>query len=386
MKKLLTQLFEKLVDVRPEEIRALWLGFVFNFVVLGGYYVIRPIRDDIGAAGGLENLSWMYTGTMVVMLLANALFSALVARSSRRRFIPITYRFFIANLILFYFLMKMAPAAQQIWVGRSFFVWVSVFNLFVVTVFWAFMTDIFSTDQGKRLFAFISVGGTLGGIVGGAATALLVKKIGPLNLLFVSAILLELAARCVRFFPAQFTKSDATPVPMGGGEEKPLGGNIWAGVTHVVRSPYLLGISAFLLLYGITSTLAYFQQADIAAHQFQDRANRTAFFAQVDLSVNVLTILVQIFLTGRLLKWLGVGITLALLPAVNVIGFLAMGWMPLLSLLVVFQTLRRASNFAVSRPAREVLFTGLAARGQIQSQELHRHVSLVRLPTEVIRS
>lgn len=359
MKAFSAATLRKFVDVRPEEIRALWLGFVFNFVVLASYYVLRPIRDDIGAAGGLENLSWMYTGTMVVMLLANALFSALVARSSRRRFIPLTYRFFIANLLLFFFLMKWAPAAQQIWVGRCFFVWVSVFNLFVATVFWAFMTDIFSTDQGKRLFAFLGVGGTLGAIVGGAATALLVKKIGPLNLLFVSIILLELAAQCVRFFPVQFTKSAATPGESDRGEEKPIGGNVWAGFTHVIRSPYLLGICAFLMLYGITSTLAYFQQADIAAHRFQDRASRTAFFAQVDISVNVLTILVQAFLTGRLLKWLGVGITLALLPAVNVVGFLAMGWMPLLSLLVVFQTLRRASNFAVSRPAREVLFTVL---------------------------
>ena len=359
MKAFFAATLRKFVDVRPEEIRALWLGFFFNFVVLASYYVLRPIRDDIGAAGGLENLSWMYTGTMIVMLLANALFSALVARSSRRRFIPTTYRFFIANLLLFFSLMKWAPAAQQIWVGRCFFVWVSVFNLFVATVFWAFMTDIFSTDQGKRLFAFLGVGGTLGAIVGGAATALLVKKIGPLNLLFVSVILLELAAQCVRFFPVQFTKSVATPGQPDRGEEKPIGGNVWAGFTHVIRSPYLLGICAFLMLYGITSTLAYFQQADIAAHQFQDRASRTAFFAQVDISVNVLTILVQAFLTGRLLKWLGVGITLALLPAVNVIGFLAMGWMPLLSLLVVFQTLRRASNFAVSRPAREVLFTVL---------------------------
>jgi AAA family ATP:ADP antiporter len=358
VKKFFVKLSRKAVDVRPEEIRALWQGFIFNFVVLASYYVLRPIRDDIGAAGGLENLSWMYTGTMTVMLLANALFSALVAKSSRRRFIPVTYRFFIANLLVFYLLMKLAPAAQQVWVGRCFFVWVSVFNLFVVTVFWAFMTDIFNTDQGKRLFAFIGVGGTLGAIVGGAATALLVKKIGPLNLLFISAILLEIAARCVGFFPVQFTKANAPP-SRADGEEKPLGGNIWAGVTHVIGSPYLLGICAFLLFYGITSTVAYFQQADIAAHQFQDRANRTAFFAQVDVSVNVLTILVQAFLTGRLLKWLGVGITLALLPAVNLIGFLAMGWMPVLSLLVAFQTLRRASNFAVSRPAREVLFTVL---------------------------
>jgi AAA family ATP:ADP antiporter len=225
------------------------------------------------------------------------------------------------------------------------------------------MTDVFNSDQGKRLFAFIGVGGTLGAIVGGSATALLVKQIGPLNLLFVSVVLLELAARCVPFFPTHFVNaaniSSDCRAPVSDDAEKPLGGNLWSGVTHVLGSPYLLGICVYLLLYGITSTLAYFQQADIAAHQFHDRANRTAFFAQVDVSVNVLTILVQIFLTSRLLKWVGVGITLALLPAVNVVGFLAMGWMPLLSLLVVFQTLRRASNFAVSRPAREVLFTVL---------------------------
>ncbi|MDQ6765263.1 MAG: MFS transporter, partial [Verrucomicrobiota bacterium] len=354
MSGVLAKLRERAVDAKPDELRALGLAFVFHFIVLASYYVLRPIRDDIGAAGGLENLSWMYTGTMVTMLFANGLFSALVARYSRRRFIPIVYRFFIANLVVFYLLMKFAPAAQQVWIGRSFFVWVSVFNLFVATVFWAFMTDIFNTEQAKRLFGFIAVGGTLGAIVGGTATALLVKKIGPLHLLFVSAILLELAAQCVRFLPTHFSSAHRTSVQNERGAEKPIGGNLWSGVTHVVCSPYLLGICGFLMLYGITSTLAYFQQADIAGQQFHDRASRTAFFAQVDISVNVLTILVQIFLTSRLLKWLGVGITLALLPAVNVVGFFAMGWMPLLSLLVLFQTLRRASNFAVSRPAREV--------------------------------
>jgi AAA family ATP:ADP antiporter len=380
MSRVITALRQRIVDARPDELRAVWLAFAYFFLVLNSYSILRPIRDDIGASGSLENLSWMYTGTMVVMLLANALFSALVVRSSRRRFIPITYRFFITNLILFYLLMKFAPAAQQVWIGRSFFVWVSVFNLFVVSVFWAFMTDVFNSDQGKRLFAFIGVGGTLGAIVGGTLTALLVKQIGPLNLFFVSAILLELAAQCVRFFPAHFKETDwrasavadagtvetsdegvsqEPPPNRNGDAEKPIGGNLWSGVTHVIKSPYLLGICGFLLLYGITNTLAYFQQADIAGRAFQDRGSRTAFFAQVDIAVNVLTILVQIFLTSRLLKWLGVGITLALLPAVNVIGFLGMGWMPLLSLLVVFQVLRRASNFAVSRPAREVLFTVL---------------------------
>lgn len=360
MKRALARLRQKAVDVRPNELRALGLAFLFNFLVLASYYVLRPIRDDIGAAGGLETLPWMYTGTLVAMLIANALFSWIVARMSRRRFIPIAYRFFIVNLVLFYLLMRTVPATQQIWVGRVFFVWVSVFNLFVVTVFWAFMTDIFNSDQGKRLFGFISVGGTLGAIIGALITASLVKKLGALNLLFVTAVMLELAARCVRLFPAGFKNEQAPSASTdNAGAEKPIGGSLWSGITHVVRSPYLLGICAFMLLYSISSTLVYFQQADITARQFLDRAARTAFFAQIDLSVNVLTIVVQIFLTGRLLKWVGVGVTLAFLPAISTVGFLAMGFAPVLTLLAVFQTTRRAGNYAVTRPAREVLFTVL---------------------------
>ena len=380
----MTKVLSKIVDVRAQELRALGLAFVFNFVVLGSYYVVRPIRDNIGAEGGLENLSWMFTGTLLAMLIANALFSAIVARMSRRRFIPIAYRFFIANLVLFYLLMRTLTAAQNVWVGRAFYVWVSVFNLFIVTVFWAFMTDVFNSDQGKRLFGFISVGGTLGGIVGAIITASLVRKIGTLNLLFVSAAMLELGAWCVRFFPAEFKGrhrdaisdeakankaltdaevSQESPADLSragnADAEKPIGGGIISGISHVFRSPYLLGICAFMLFHAVTSTLVYFQQADITAHQFHERAVRTAFFAQIDLSVNLLTIGVQLFLTGRLLKWFGVGLTLAFLPVLSMIGFLAMGFVPVLALLAIFQTLRRAGNFAVTRPAREVLFTVL---------------------------
>ena len=376
------RILNKIVDVRAQELRALGLAFVFNFVVLGSYYVVRPIRDNIGAEGGLENLPWMYTGTLVAMLIANTLFSAIVARMSRRKFIPIAYRFFIANLILFYFLMRMLSAAQNIWVGRAFYVWVSVFNLFIVTVFWAFMTDVFNSDQGKRLFGFISVGGTLGGIVGALVTASLVAKIGTLNLLFVSAVMLEAGAWCVKFFPAEFQRQQRVSVDEARSveeltnaevsqeaptrstieketAEKPIGGSLWSGITHVARSPYLIGICASMLLYTITSTVVYFQQTAITAHEFHDRAARTAFFAQIDLSVNLFTIGIQIFLTGRLLKWFGVGLTLAFLPLISMIGFLAMGFVPVLALLAVFQTVRRAGNFAVTRPAREVLFTVL---------------------------
>jgi ATP:ADP antiporter, AAA family len=369
------KLFSNIVDVKPEEIRALWLAFVFNFLVLGGYYVIRPIRDEIGAAGR-ENLPWMFTATLLTMLVANSLFSAIVARMSRRRFLPIAYRFMIANLIIFFLLMRTLPPAQNVWVGRVFFVWVSVFNLFVVSVFWSFMTDVFRTDQAKRLFGFIAVGGTLGAICGGQVTASLVRPIGTASLLFVSAAALEAAAWCVRFFPAEFKSQyrqsvgeavgfpeTATSSPTArtseASAEKPVGGSLWAGFTHVLQSPYLLGICGFILLHTITATLVYFQQADLTAHQFADRAARTAFFARLDQAVNILTIVVQVFLTGRLLKWLGVGLTLAVLPLINIIGFTTMGMLPIISLLAVFQTLRRAGDYAVARPSREVLFTVL---------------------------
>ena len=187
--------------------RALLLACLFNFVILGSYYVIRPIRDDIAAAGGIENLSWMFTGTLVAMLIANTLFSAIVARMSRRRFLPIAYRFFSVNLVIFYLLMRTLTPAQNVWVGRAFYVWVSVFNLFVVTLFWAFMTDIFSSEQAKRLFAFIAVGGSLGAIAGPIVTASLVHKLGAANLILVTAALLELAPWCVKFFPTEFNES-----------------------------------------------------------------------------------------------------------------------------------------------------------------------------------
>ncbi len=372
-------LLRRLVDVRPGEIRALLLACLFHFVILGSYYVIRPIRDDIAATAGAENLSWMFSGTLVVTLLANAAFSFLVGRMSRRKFLPIAYRFFIVNLIVFYFLMRHSPPAQQnVWIGRAFFVWLSVFNLFVVTLFWAFMTDLFDSEQAKRLFAFIAVGGQLGAIAGPLVTVALVGRIGAANLLLVAAAALEVAPWCVKFFPAiraEPTNSLPNPAPApnpnpcgneqerddekNAAAEQPIGGSILTALTHVIRSPYLLGICLFLLLYTVTSTFVYFQQADITRAHFHDRTARTAFFAQLDLAVNTLTILGQLLITGRLLKWFGVGVTLAFLPLLSLIGFLGMGLWPTVAMLAVFQVLRRAGNFAITRPAREVLFTVL---------------------------
>src|SRR6266550_1185025 len=305
MKRILT----KIVDVKPDEIRALWLGFVFNFLVLGSYYVIKPVRDDIGAHNGVQNLWWMFTGTLLVALVANTAFSA-------------------------------------------------------------FMSDVFSPDQGKRLFAFISVGGELGGIVGAFLAGALVKGIGGVNLLIISAIMLEAAAWCVRFFPADFRTRhpERSAAREDTAAEKPVGGGIITGISHVFRSPYLMAICGFMFLYAITTTFVYFQQADITGSQFHDRAARTAFFAHIDTWVNSLTLLVQLFLTGRLLKWIGVGPTLAFLPVVSMIGFIAIGISPMLSLFAIFQVARRAGNFAVTRPAREVLFTVLSREDKYKAK------------------
>ena len=363
------RLFSKIVDVKPDEVRALWLGFVFNFMVLGGYYVIRPIRDEIGASSGVENLPWMFTATLVAMLVANALFSALVAGMSRRKFIPIAYRFFIANLVIFSVLMRILTPAQQAWLGRTFFVWLSVANLFVVTVFWAFMTDLFSNEQGKRLFGFISIGGSLGAIIGGSITAWLVKPIGAANLLLVSGVMFEVAAQSVRFFPADFARGQQTSQDRRA-EDAAIGGSLWSGITHIFRSPYLFGLFAFIIFYSTTSTWAYFQQSDLAGHGFADRAARTTFFANLDRSVNTLTLFGQLFLTGRLLKWLGVTPTLIIMPALSLIGFVFIGVSPLLAVLAVFQVLRRAATFAFMRPAREVLFTVLRREDKYKAKSV----------------
>jgi AAA family ATP:ADP antiporter len=359
---------QKAVDVKASEVRALFLGFIYYFLIFSSYYVIRPIRDDIGAANGIDKLPWLFTGTMIAMLFANALFAALVVKFSRRHFIPIAYRFLIANLVIFFVLLLTLSKDHQVWVGRAFFVWTSVFNLFVVSVFWAFMVDVFSSEQGKRLFGFISVGGTLGAIVGAAITATLVRKIGSLNLLLISAVLLELGVQCVRLFPTAFESSASAKKKDS--DEKPIGGSIWAGIVHNLKSPYLLGICAYMFLYATTSTLLYFQQVDIAAHAFADRAARTAFFAKIDLVVNVVAIVGQAFVAARLIKWLGVGITLAVLPAMSVIGFTALGAGPTLVLLVVFLTLRRATDFALARPARETLFTVVSREDKYKAKNL----------------
>ena len=352
-KTFLNRLFTRTVDVKPNEVRALWLGFAFHFIILTAYYIVKPIRDSIAASNRLETLPWMFTATLVVMLIANAIFAAIVARMERRKFIPFAYAFFILILVLFFVLMRSGSLAQQVWTGRAFYVWVSVFNLFNTAIFWAFMTDLFTVEQGKRLYAFIAVGGTLGAIVGAYITKHLVRDIGPANLVAISATMFAIVCFLVRFFPGNFTGGTETrPMP-----EEPIGGGVWSGITHMARSPYLFGLGLAILLYTTTSTWAYFQQTTLAGAALKTSADRTVFLSNLEIWVNTITLFIQIFLTGRLLKWFGVAFTLISLPFLSMVGFAAMGVAASLAMLAVFQVARRAAAYALMRPSREILFT-----------------------------
>jgi AAA family ATP:ADP antiporter len=289
------------------------------------------------------------------MLIANPPFSALVARLAPVRFISWTYRFFIANLVVFLVLLDNTSGPANAWTGRVFYIWAAVFNLFVVSVFWGFLADVFSSEQSRRLFGFIAAGGTIGGIVGSSLTSALVAQLGRTRLLLISAALLEIAVFSVRRLSR--VARGLRERSAARGDDAAVGGDALSGFVHAVRSPYLLNLTVYMLLFTILSTFLYFQQADIAKRSFTDRSARTAFFASIDLAVNVLTLLVQLLLTGRIIKRLGVALTLTLLPALSVAGFAVLGVAPTLWAVITFQVLRRAGNFAVARPTRETCFT-----------------------------
>jgi AAA family ATP:ADP antiporter len=357
----LSRLLARAVDVRRDEIRALLWSFAYFFFLLSSYYVLRPLRDEMGIAGGVEQLPWLFTATFVAMALAVPLYGVIVARFPRRRFLPLVYRFFILNILIFFVLLLAAD--DRTWVARGFFVWVSVFNLFVVSVFWSFMADLFREEQGRRLFGFIAAGGSLGALIGPAITVALAVPLGPVNLLLVSALLLELAVRCIRRLAGNAADTAAP-------REAVIGGGSLAGFSELARSPYLLGIGLYIVGFTSLATLLYFEQAHIVAGAFDDPAERTRLFATIDLLVGILTILTQLFVTGRLMRRFGVGVALMVLPVVMLLGFVLLATAPTVAVLIGFQAIRRASNFAISRPAREVLFTVVTREQKYKSKNV----------------
>lgn len=341
----------KWAHVLPAERTALVLGFAFHFCVLASYYLVRPLRDALGLEGGADKLQWLFTATFVVMLLMVPLFGALVSRLPATRFIPLIYRFVAATMLVFGVLIAAKVAPVQ--VGQVFFVWISVYNLFIVSIFWSVLVDRFSSEQGVRLFGFIAAGGTLGTFVGPLLAATLATRLGPIALTLAAALLLELAVRCYR---ALLSRTDAQARSVAQGQRR-MGGSMLAGLTLIARSPYLLGLVLLMLLHTTAATFLYFEQGRIVAGSYADVASRTRFFALIDLIVSALTLTFQLLLTAPLIRRVGVGGALVALPVVTLVAFTAMALAPVPVTVALAQGLRRAIEFSVVRPAREVLWT-----------------------------
>jgi len=360
----------RVLHLRPGEGAAAALGFAYFFALLCGYYVLRPLREEMGIRGGVENLPWNFTATLVAMIAALPLYSSLVARLPRARAVPLVYRFFLLNLVAFFALVRLGVAPRP--VARAFFVWVSVYNLFVVSVFWSFLADLFTSEQAKRLFGFVAAGGSAGAIAGPAVAGLLVRPLGVANLLLVSAVLLEIATQAARGLVRWSRASGASDVRAAEGRAEAggeaLGGGALGGIGPVFRDRYLAGIAAQMLLFTLGTTLLYVHTARLVAAAIPDSARRTTLFASVDLAVNVAALLTQSLATGALVGRLGLGVALAFVPLLSATGFAVAAAFPAFAVLAALQALRRAASYAVERPAREVLFTVVTREEKYKSK------------------
>jgi AAA family ATP:ADP antiporter len=351
----------KLVEIRKGEVALTLLSAAYFFFLLSGYFILRPLRDQVGAGRTSTELAWLFTGTLAVMLLAMPAYGWLVSRWPRRRFIPWVYRFFALNLLAFFVLWKLFPEPKPGPISTAFFIWVSVFNMFVVSVFWSFMADVFKLEQSKRLFGMVAVGGSLGAIVGGLLTKQLVVTLGTANMLLISIAFLEIATQCMSWIARLrgFGNEDPTQLvtPAGAALEAAEQGDVWNGLRLVLRSPYLMLIALHFLLMSMLGTVFYVEQSQMVGAAFKDAGERTAFLAGIDVWTNSATLATQLLLTGAVVKRFGIGIALLIQPVVCVAALGALGIWNVLPVLVVGQATLRTLQNSASRPAREMLFT-----------------------------
>ena len=346
---------QRFTNIRREEVGPTLVAGLFFFCVLTALMVIRPAREALGMQRGIEALRWLFVGTVLVTLLVNPVFGWLVSRFRRLVFINATYLFFAAGLVAFYLLLVLTPENIGQLTGQIFYVWFSVFNLFATMLFWALMADRFTLEQSKRLFGAIAVGGTLGAIFGPWLASQLAKPFGTPVLLLVAAgfLLLALAAAwwITRLRPEVAQPGAARE------EHAVIGGSAWQGLRSVARSPYLLAICGYVLILAVMVTFLYFTRLQMVAALRTDVDMRTTMFANIDLITQVTTLVLQLIVTGHLMKRLGVPMTLALLPLTAALGFVGLAIVGSLAALIGFEAAFRAVQRGVMRPARETLFT-----------------------------
>jgi AAA family ATP:ADP antiporter len=354
------------VDVRPGEAPGLLAAFAYHFLLFTAYAILKPIRDSMGVGGGAENLPDLFGWTLLCMLVGVPIFGWISGHFRRAVFIPWIYLFFAAHLVGFwaFFNLHDKDAAA----ARVFFVWVSVFNLFVIAVFWSFMADLFSKEQGKRLFAFVTAGATAGQLLGSGITAFFAKAVGEVNLLLVSAALLSSTIFFMRFLLGWSARQDARGERI---QERPFGGNPFAGLKLVISSPYLAGIALFVFLMAAVNTFLYLQQAELLGAHFPDGDARTAFLGRIELTMSFITLVLQLFAVGRLTRRFGVAAMIVVVPLFVVAGFLLIAASPTLFTLVGVFIALRVGQYAVVRPCREMLYTTLDRESKYKAKNVN---------------
>jgi AAA family ATP:ADP antiporter len=359
-------LLDRLVSAKPGEMPALVAAFAYNFLLFTAYYILRPLRDSMGVAGGVENLDDLFGFTLIGMLLAVPVYGWISGRFRRAVFLPWIYIFFVAQLLGFWLVFR--SAADDAQTARVFFVWVSVFNLFVVSVFWSFMADLFDREQGKRVFAFIAAGASTGGILGSSIPAFFAEALGDVNLLLISSALLAGTVLPIRYLLRWSSRRASSGERL---DERPIGGNPFAGFTRVFSSRYLSGIALFVFLMAAVSTFLYLQQAELLQVHFPDRSERTAFLGRIELTVNFAVVLMQMFAVGKLTSRFGLPAMIVSVPIFVVAGFLLIAASPTLATLVGVYIFRRLGQYAVVRPCREMLYTTVDRESKYKAKNVN---------------
>ena len=352
----LQRLLSRACDIHPEETRATLASFSLVLMMMGSYYILRPVRDAMASDWTDAEVSWLWTATFFCSLVAVSAYGAVITRVRFARLVPSVYSFFAASFVLFY--LGTQSLAERTLLDKGFYVWISLFSLFHISVFWSFMADTFSKPQATRLFGFIGAGASIGGLAGPAFAAFLVGDVGTDSLTLVAAARMVLALPLV-VWVQRLKHSDLHNdlVAAGAADFDFVGGNPLSGFAEFLKSPYLLAIGLFIFLYTSISSFVYFELKNLLADY--SREARTELWAGMDLAVNSLTILVAMFATGRIARRFGLSITLASVPVVIGAGMLILSALPLVSVVVAVQVVRRAGNYAVTRPAREMLFTAV---------------------------
>jgi AAA family ATP:ADP antiporter len=354
---LMSRFMKTVSQIESNELRSVLLAFALVFTLMAAWYILRPVRDAMASEWTDTEVSFLWNINFLVSVVAVAIYGFAVSKVKFKYLVPGVYGFFAASFVAFYF--GVSGVEDRVLIDKIFYVWVSVFSLFHISVFWSFMSDLFTKEQSNRLFAFIAAGSSAGALIGPLIPALFADDLGTDTLMLIAAVVLIFPIGIVLYLERLKVVDLHNEVVHADLSAAKIGGNPFAGFKMFVTNPYLLAIGAFILLYTAIGSFVYFEQKNLLAQFVETRAERTEVLAMVDWVVNILTFAIGMFATGRIVERFGMAVTLAMVPFVIAAGLLVLAFAPLLTVVLVLQVVRRAGNYAITRPSREMLFTAV---------------------------